>query len=73
MEMKQKVIPATNRLTNKSDYHKSSQTKEKTMWDQHNQIKENKTSFERRFKPMWQQRCKTFLLAWWHKINPWSY
>ena len=71
MEMKQKVISATNTLTNETDYYKPSQTKEKRKWDQHNQIKENKNSFERRFKPMWQQRCKTFFFAWWHEIKTW--
>ena len=69
MEMKQKVISATNILTNKIDCYKPSQTKEKRKWDQHKQIKENKNSFGRRFKPMWQQRCKTFLLGWWHAIK----
>ena len=71
MEMKQKVISATNTLTNETDYYKPSQTKEKRKWDQHNQIKENKNSFERSFKPMWQQRCKTFFLPWWHEIKTW--
>ena len=44
--MKQKVILVKNRLTNKNEYYKSSQTKEKL-----NQIKENKNSFETSFKP----------------------
>ena len=31
-----------NWLTNKTDYYKSGQTKEKTKWNQLNEIKENK-------------------------------
>ena len=61
MEIKQKVIEAKNRLTNKTDYYKSSQTKGKTKWNQMNQIKENKISFETNFKPMR------------HEIKTWSY
>ena len=41
----------TCRLTDKNDYYKSSQTKEKTKWNQLNQIKENKNSFETSFRP----------------------
>ena len=43
----------SNRLTNKTDYHKPSQTKEKTKWNQLNQIKKNKNWFEASSKSMW--------------------
>ena len=42
IEIKQKVINAKNRLTNKTDYYKSSKTKGKTKCNQMDQIKENK-------------------------------
>ena len=38
-----------NRLTNKTDYYNSSQTKENAKWNQLNQIKENKNWFETSF------------------------
>ena len=57
IEIKQKVISAKNRLTDKNDYYKSNQTnkqtnKQKIKWNQLNQIKENKNSS---FKPMWHE------------------
>ena len=38
-------------IKKKTDYYKSSQTKEKTKWNQLNKIKENKDSYKLSFKP----------------------
>ena len=43
-------------LTNTTDYYKSSQTKEKTKWNQLNWIKEIKSLFEKCFKPTWHRK-----------------
>ena len=46
------TVRKKNRLANTTDYCESSQTKEKTKWNQLNKIKENKNSFETWFKPI---------------------
>ena len=51
--MKQKVIEAKHRLASRTGYCMTRQTKEKPKWNQMNQMKENKKSFETSFKPTW--------------------
>ena len=46
------TVRKKNRLANTTDHCESSQTKEKTKWNQLNKIKENKNSFETWLKPI---------------------
>ena len=45
----------SNLSKGKTDHYKESQTKEKTKWNQLNQIKENKNSLETIFKSIWDE------------------
>ena len=56
-------------LTNKTDYYKSGQTKEKAKWNQLNEIKENKIHLKQVSN---QSGTKDVKFPWWHEIKTWS-